>query len=259
MTIMPIHAFEDNYIWLLRHNDEAICVDPGEAAPLMAYLEQHHLSLKAIWLTHAHADHIGGVAALREAWPDVVVYGNGAWPGVCCAVDEGDELRAWDAVATVWAVPGHTLDHLAYVLSNGSEIRVFCGDTLFSGGCGRVFSGTITDLYHSITRLNTLPAHTLFYPAHEYTLANLIFAAAVEPGNEHIQQAQQQAQQLRRQHRPTLPVTLAHEREINPFLRTHAATVAAAAVRTGLDKASATQSLAVFACLREWKNRFSSR
>lgn len=248
MEIVALPAFRDNYIWLLRHGGEIVCVDPGDAPPVLAYLQaQGDRHLDAVWLTHEHGDHTGGVAALKQAFPACTVYGHA---GLTADVEVG-EGSSWcwqDVGVTVWHVPGHTARHVAYVLSHGPQTHVFCGDTLFSAGCGRVFDGTLADLYRSLMRLDTLPAGTLFYPAHEYTAANLRFAQAVEPDNAAVAAALRAAAQT-----PTLPVTLAHERRINPFLRLRQAAVRAAAQQRD---AQADDAAAVFAVLRLWKNDF---
>lgn len=248
MSILPIPAFNDNYIWLIRQGSQVVCVDPGDATPVQHYLQAHRLTLDAIWLTHHHQDHIGGVEALKQSWPQALVYGLPAW-GAHVEVGEGSSLSLGTDSVTVWAVPGHTDTHLAYLWSHQGQCHVFCGDTLFSGGCGRVFTGTMAQLLASLQRFNNLPEDTLFYPAHEYTKANLRFAQAVEPCNADIQAALAAAA-----HTPTLPVSLAHERRINPFLRTHIPAVQAAA--EGLDSTERDDPLAVFTALREWKNRF---
>ena len=253
MNIIAIPAFHDNYIWLLQQGSEVVCVDPGDATPVRQYLEAQRLQLAAIWLTHHHNDHIGGVAELKRLWPQATVYGHQTLGLADVAVAEGSRVPAFNAEADVWAVPGHTDTHLASVLhgQGAQPTRVFCGDTLFSAGCGRVFTGTAAQLHHSLQRLNTLPENTLFYPAHEYTAANLRFADAEEPGNADFQAALAAAANT-----PTLPVTLAHERRVNPFLRTDKASVQAAAVAAGLPADQSTDGAAVFAALREWKNRF---
>ncbi|PIT17013.1 hydroxyacylglutathione hydrolase [Snodgrassella alvi] len=252
MQIAPLPALSDNYIWLLRQGDQAIVIDPGEAAVVKNYLAAQALNLNAIWLTHAHHDHTGGVAALKQHYPQCEVIGWGEWPEVNRAVDEGSEFEAFGQQIAVWHIPGHTADHLAYILADSAgQQRVFCGDTLFSAGCGRVFPGTMAQMFASLQRLNSLPQDTLFYPAHEYTAANLKFAQVVEPDNPAIRQALSQTATL-----PTLPVSLAHERDINPFLRTSQPPVIASVVQKGLPEQQSTEPLAVFTCLREWKNRF---
>lgn len=251
MNIIPVAALSDNYIWLLQQDQQVVAVDPGEAEPVIDYLNIHQLYLSAIWLTHNHADHIGGVTALTRAYPQCRVYGQANWKGVDQTVMEGSQFAFFGRAVTVWHIPGHTFDHLAYLLTDTTKtLRVFCGDTLLSAGCGRVFSGTMAQLYSSLQRLASLPATTLFFPAHEYTVNNLHFALAVEANNSHIQEALQTATI------PTLPVTLAHEQRVNPFIRLQQPAVMATAIRHGLPADKATQPLAVFTFLREWKNQF---
>lgn len=249
MDIVALPAFDDNYIWLLREGGRAVCVDPGDAAPVLAHLRANGLDLEAVWLTHGHGDHTGGVAALKQAFPACTVYGH-AGLAADVRVDEGSRWRWQRAAVTVWHVPGHTARHVAYLLVRDGVTHVFCGDTLFSAGCGRVFDGTLEALYRSLARLNGLPENTLLYPAHEYTAANLRFARAVEPDNADIGAALAAAV-----HTPTLPVTLAHERRINPFLRVHLPAVRAAARRRA-GAAADMDEVAVFAALRLWKNVF---
>lgn len=252
INIKPVSALTDNYIWLLQHDQQAVVIDPGEAAPVLDYLATRQLQLSSIWLTHTHADHIGGVSDLKKAYPQCRVYGNDHWAGVDEAVNEGSLLTYGNQKVKVWHIPGHTTDHLAYLLQDSTNpIQVFCGDTLFSAGCGRVFTGTMAQLYDSLQRLVSLPEDTLFYPAHELTAANLLFAQAVEPHNPDIKQAMQKASVI-----PTLPVSLAHELRVNPFLRLKQPEVIAAVLAQGLTAEDAKQPLAVFTCLREWKNRF---
>ncbi|UOO82926.1 hydroxyacylglutathione hydrolase [Uruburuella testudinis] len=247
--ITPIAAFNDNYIWLIEANGRAVCVDPGDAEPVSAYLHQHNLQLAQIWITHHHHDHTGGLAALKAAYPDCIVYGNSDIAGATVAAGEGVQIEFAGMHAGVWHTPGHTDQHISYLLHTSSGLHVFCGDTLFSAGCGRVFTGTVEQLFASLQRYNSLPQDTLFYPAHEYTAANLRFAAHIEPDNTDIQTALAQAA-----HTPTLPVTLAHERRINPFLRTaEAAVYRRVGGLTGRQPADET---AVFADLRMLKNHF---
>ncbi len=248
-TITPIPAFNDNYIWLLEADGQAVCVDPGDAAPVAGYLREHGLQLAQIWITHHHHDHTGGIEALQAAYPDCTVYGNRDIRAATAAAAEGTRIAFGSGEAEVWFTPGHTDQHLSYLWRTSDGLHVFCGDTLFSAGCGRVFTGTAEQLFNSLQRYDSLSEATQFYPAHEYTAANLRFAAHIEPHNPDIQTASQQAGQI-----PTLPVTLAHERKINPFLRTDRADVAVRVAELGGGKLE--DEAAVFAAMRELKNRF---
>ncbi|MDO4640110.1 MAG: hydroxyacylglutathione hydrolase [Neisseria sp.] len=250
MQIVPIPALSDNYIWLIRSGNEAVCVDPGEAAPVAAYLAQHGLVLRQIWITHHHHDHIDGIADLRRLFPECKVYGNDDIAAATDYVAEGSEVGFCGETARVWYVPGHTGRHLAYLLLLSGRYHVFCGDTLFSAGCGRVFTGTVAQLYGSMQRFNSLPADTLFYPAHEYTASNLCFAIHIEPDN----QPAIEALALAEKSKPTLPVTLAHERRVNPFLRTGNAALAKRV--EALSETVLNDEAEIFAALRALKNSF---
>lgn len=257
LLIRPIKAFNDNYIWALINdsNKQAIVIDPGQAEPVIDYLSQHQLDLIAIWITHHHHDHIGGVGQLREQFPMTHVVAHeehGISPDQI--VNEGCRVNAWKYGVQVWDVSGHTAHHLAYVLDIDGSSHVFCGDTLFSGGCGRVFTGTIEQLYASFKRLNTLPETALFYPAHEYTASNLKFGLSIEPDNTAMREALQMAEQTTAAGNATLPVSLAHERAVNVFLRVDQPSVIAG-VQAQTELAD-TQLLTVFAALRELKNNF---
>ena len=257
IRIHPIKAFDDNYIWTLinESNKQAIVIDPGQAEPVTTYLEDNELELTSIWTTHHHYDHTGGVAELQESYPMTHLVAHAEHN-----VDEDQTIRdestvsAWGYAAQVWEVFGHTDSHVAYVLDIDGHKHCFCGDTLFSGGCGRVFTGTIEQLHDSFTRLNSLSAETLLYPAHEYTASNLRFGLSIEPNNEAMKQALMQAEEKTAQGTPTLPVTLAHERAINVFLRTQEPSV----IGGVKSKIAITddEPLAVFAALRELKNNF---
>ncbi|WP_174874714.1 hydroxyacylglutathione hydrolase [Vogesella oryzae] len=250
IRLTPVCAFADNYIWVLHDTRCAIAVDPGEAAPLLAFLEQHRLQLDAIWITHHHADHIGGLPELLARWPQLDIYGPPGVPHINQPVMAGSELLAFGEAAHVLAVPGHTANHLAYLWGK----HLFCGDTLFGAGCGRIFDGTPAQLHQSLQQLAALPDDTLCYPAHEYTLSNLQFALALEPDNPALQARWQQDQASRNSLRPTLPSSMALEKATNPFLRTGSKDIAAAARQyCGRDLAG---DEAIFATLREWKNHF---
>ncbi|MCF7528910.1 hydroxyacylglutathione hydrolase [Neisseria lisongii] len=249
MQITPIPAFGDNYIWLIQTTQGNICIDPGDATPVIEFLQQQRQNLHQIWITHHHDDHRGGVAALKLAFPQVEVYGNSDIPEADCPIRDGMQLTFGQLAAEVWLTPGHTAHHICYLLAHQNRLHVFCGDTLFSAGCGRVFTGTIQQLFDSFQRFKQLPDDTLFYPAHEYTAANLRFAAHIEPDNPDIQAALSGAT-----HTPTLPVTLEHERRINPFLRTHLPHI-----RQRVETLSGIElgdELSVFAALRTLKNSF---
>ena len=260
--ILPLRAFRDNYIWLLRRGQSAVVVDPGEAAPVLAYLTAENLQLAAILVTHHHEDHVGGLdeilAQLRYDSP-LPVYGpqmeNIA--GVNQPLGDGDrvELPSLQASLEVLAVPGHTRGHIAYY---GRKLcgcgALFCGDTLFACGCGRLFEGTPAQMWRSLQRLAALPAATRVYCAHEYTEANIRFAQAVEPDNAALHERAQEVARLRAAALPSVPSVLAEELATNPFLR-----CAAPAVREAAQQYSGqiqADALAVFTAIRDWKNKF---
>lgn len=250
--IIRIPAFKDNYIWLLRKGATAAVVDPGDARPVLDVLEQEGLSLSAILITHHHADHQGGVAELL-AHHSAEVFGPAAESiaGISKPLRSGDtiSIAPFGIEFEVIAVPGHTLGHIAYYGSG----CLFCGDTLFAGGCGRLFEGTAAQMADSLARLAALPEDTAVYCAHEYTQANLRFALAVEPGNRRLLSRVEEVAVTRARGGATLPSTIAIEKATNPFLRCREPEVAAAA--RGRVPA-ARDEVAVFAALREWKNSF---
>ena len=251
--VVPIPAFNDNYIWSLERGGMAAIVDPGDAAPVIAYLDAQGLSLAAILVTHHHPDHIGGIPAILAKRP-VPVYGPSKEDigAVTVTVQEGDrvELRELGATFRVIEVPGHTKGHIAYV----ADGMLFCGDTLFACGCGRNFEGSPAQLHASLLRLSALPGETMIYCAHEYTLSNIRFATHVDPGNERLAQRAIQESARRSRGEPTVPSSIAVELATNPFLRCDdPAIVRAARERSGQRPDSAA---GVFAVLREWKNSF---
>ena len=256
-AIIPIPAFADNYIWLLRAGGKAAVVDPGDAAPVIAHLERERLELAAILNTHHHGDHVGGNRALLARWP-VPVFGPAreTIPGVTQSLVEGDPFTVpgIGLALSVLDVPGHTAGHIACVGRLDSGPLVFCGDTLFTGGCGRLFEGTPGQMLDSLSKLAALAPDTRVFCGHEYTVANLRFALVVEPTNERLQQRLAREQAKRDRGEPTVPATLAEERATNPFLR-----VDEAAVRTAAERHAGrplTDRVAVFAEVRAWKNAF---
>lgn len=252
LDIIPIPAFKDNYIWTLHDRQHAVVVDPGDAAPVRAWLDAHQSSLTAILCTHHHNDHVGGICELVQLY-NVPVYGprHENIPCLSHAVGEGDviEIAELNISLKVLDIPGHTRGHIAYL----GEESVFCGDTLFGCGCGRLFEGTAAQLHHSLQRLAQLHNTTRVYCAHEYTEANIRFALACEPGNAQLKQRQADACALRAAGQPTLPSTIALEKATNPFLRCTEPEVIRTLLQRGL--ADSTE-LAVFTALREWKNNF---
>ena len=255
MNLLPLPAFSDNYIWLLHDGERALVVDPGDAQPVLDALARDGLRLEAILVTHHYADHTGGVEVLRLR-TQATVYGPAREriPQPCTAVEGGQRLSVLGVDFAVLDVPGHTAGHVAFFAADvdGTPL-LFCGDTLFSGGCGRLFEGTPAQMLASLDALAALPGNTRVCCAHEYTLSNLAFANAVEPGNQALAAYTGDCQRRRAGQQPTLPSTIAIERQINPFLRSRERTVMQA-VRD-VD-ALAIDDTAVFAALREWKNRF---
>ena len=256
MNLIPLPAFADNYVWLLHDGSNALVVDPGDAQPVFKALQRERLQLRSILVTHHHADHVGGVAELRNA-TGAAVFGPAGetMPEPLARLADGDIAQALGLAFTVIDVPGHTAGHIAYFCPDidGTPV-LFCGDTLFSGGCGRLFEGTPAQMLHSLDRLAALPGNTRVCCAHEYTLSNLRFARAVEPGNAELTQYLARCEDLRAAGVPTLPSNLAQERAINPFLRSREPAVMAA-VRAH-DATHATGEAGVFAALRQWKNDF---
>lgn len=256
LHIHPVPAFRDNYIWIIHNQRDAVVVDPGEAAPAIEFLQQHRLRLNAILITHHHSDHTGGIAQLQQ-WHDAPVYGPAAEAiaAVTQPLREHDRviLPALPLDLSVIDIAGHTRGHIAYYGATPFNM-VFCGDTLFACGCGRVFEGTPPQMYQSLQKLSRLPDDTLIYCTHEYTLGNVAFATTIDPDNAALTQFAAQAQQLRQQNLPTLPVTLGLERTINPFLRCDQALIIASAQHHCGHTLADPES--VFTVLREWKNNF---
>jgi hydroxyacylglutathione hydrolase len=256
MNLIALPAFTDNYIWMLHDGTDAVVVDPGEAKPVEAALDARQLTLAAILVTHHHGDHVGGVNALRPRLRGPV-HGprREDIPEPYVAHDEGDVVEVLGLRFEVIDVPGHTAGHIAYFHAgaNGDAPILFCGDTLFSAGCGRLFEGTPRQMHDSLSRLAALPGDTRVCCAHEYTLSNLRFARAADPVNPERDAYLAWCEATRAQGQPTLPSTIARERAVNPFLRCDEPGVVQAARAQG---AAAADGTAVFATLREWKNNF---
>lgn len=219
MNLNSIPAFQDNYIWVLS-NDEGRCliVDPGDAAPVLKAIAENQWQPEAILLTHHHQDHVGGVKELVRNFPELVVYGPAETQdkGVTHIVEDGDSALILGHEFSVFATPGHTLGHICYF----SHPYLFCGDTLFSGGCGRLFEGTASQMYQSLKRISALPDDTLICCAHEYTLANMKFSLSILPRDSFINDYYRKVNELRVKKQMTLPVILKNERQNNIFLRT---------------------------------------
>lgn len=271
LRIAAIPAFADNYIWMIHDGIEALVVDPGDAGPVFKALAAHSLRLSGILVSHHHLDHVGGVAALREAF-SVPVYGPAleVLPEPCTRVSEGESLTLLGRQFQVLEVPGHTAGHIAFYLAQPNENEapaLFCGDTLFSAGCGRLFEGTPAQMHQSLQKLAALPADTRVFCTHEYTLSNLRFARHIEPDNEALLAYQAWCLAQRELGLPTLPSTLALELRINPFLRCSEATVVAAVAAhsssgtpaqpaSGICAEAAASAIDTFSRLRQWKNDF---
>ncbi len=263
LSITPIPAFNDNYLWLITNGNHAAIVDPGDPRPVIQYLESNGLTLKAILITHHHADHTGGIDALKAQY-HCPVYGpkNDPVSNLDHSLEENAiiKIESLGIEFQIIALPGHTLGHIAYYAgpealgSNDATPLLFCGDTLFSGGCGRLFEGTPAQMWSSMLKIRNLPASTQVFPAHEYTQSNIDFALAVEPQNQDLIDYDQQVKKLRISDKPTLPTNLELETRINPFLRADIDSVKTAA------ESEANQELPepvqVFAEIRRWKDHF---
>ena len=262
-SIHPIPAFSDNYIWCLTDTKagKALVVDPGQANPVADYLESQRLTLDTILVTHHHPDHTGGISKLKELFPDVRIVGPAESPfkAVTERVEHGDSVHWQDIRFSIFATPGHTLDHIAYFTKTTIHGRpaLFSGDTLFASGCGRLFEGTPEQMFSSLSILRELPDETSVYCAHEYTLANLRFARHWLPGDESVKAFEQRCNQLREAGQPTVPTSIADEKSLNLFLRWDDPAVINAANAYGAEQGlPVTSPPEVFAAVRHGKDHF---
>ena len=258
--IIPVRAFKDNYIWVIRDHCDAAVVDPGDASPVLDYLSREKLNLIAILNTHHHNDHVGGNAALLQEF-NVPVYGpaSESIPTLTHRLREREEteneesnayLPEFSVTLRVLDIPGHTAGHIAYYGAN----LLFCGDTLFACGCGRLFEGTAPQMVRSLEKLSDLPNNTQVYCGHEYTLSNIRFARVVEPGNQALIEREKTVENLRKLNAPTLPSTIGLEKAINPFMRCNQPEIIENASRHAGKRLN--DPVDVFTALREWKNNF---
>ena len=254
INIEPIKAFDDNYIWLMTTNEGSIVIDPGESINLLKVIEQKNIKLDAILVTHHHYDHTGGIEQLLIKYPSLEVYGpNNDICSIKSRLLDGELLNVIGIDFEIIEIPGHTLDHIAYYANINDSPILFCGDTLFGGGCGRVFEGTFEQMYESLMKLKKLPKNTRIYCGHEYTSDNLKFAKAVEPDNIDLISRYNDVLNLRKNNIPTLPSTLLIELKTNPFLRTeknNVQKIISKKFKTGFSEKE------IFSALRQWKDNF---
>ena len=254
LQIIPIPAFKDNYIWLLHNGNEAIIVDPGDATPVLETLTRLSLRLHSILITHHHHDHIGGVTKLIEKYPDVKVYAPRLerydFKHTAVAEPELIDIAAFNIKFKVIDLPGHTQGHIAYYAEYNAQDILFCGDTLFGAGCGRLFEGTPAQMFNSLQKLAVLPQFTQVYCTHEYTMHNINFALTLEPDNQALIKRHETTLALRSLQQPSLPSTIALELATNPFLRCNTN-----AIHASIQRLNAT-SLEVFTTIRELRNHY---
>lgn len=254
MKIAPIKAFTDNYIWAMYTNEHCVVVDPGDARPVMQFLKEHQLTLSAVLITHHHPDHTGGIKALTQAFPELPVFGpnNPSIDGITQPLQEQDVvyLNELQLECFIMEAPGHTLDHIMFYTKG----ILFCGDTLFSVGCGRLFEGTPQQMTETLNKITRLPDDTMLYGTHEYTQANIEFALAVEPNNEYLKQYKLWVERQIYNNKPTLPTMLKEQLKLNPFLRLNEKNVKLYADEFAQNFLK--DSVQVFAALRQAKDEF---
>ena len=253
INIEPIAAFSDNYIWLLSTNEGSIVIDPGESKSLLKILKENKLDLRAILITHHHFDHTGGIEEILSEI-SIDVYGpKNNIASINKRLVGGSKINLLGIEFEVIEIPGHTLDHIAYYSKNNGQPILFCGDTLFAGGCGRVFEGTFEQMHNSLSILKKLPLNTKIYCGHEYTESNLAFAKNVEPLNENIISRYNETLNLRKQGIPSLPSTIGVELQTNPFLRVDTEEVQEMILKKFNTPKDDEE---VFTALRQWKDNF---
>ena len=253
INIEPIEAFSDNYIWLVTTNEGSIVIDPGESSKTIELLKKRDLNLKAILITHHHFDHTGGIDEVK-LFSSAKVYGpKNDISSIDVRVEVGQALNLIGIDFEIIELPGHTMDHIAFYTNNNGNPLLFCGDTLFAGGCGRVFEGTFEQMHESLMKLKSLPANTKVYSGHEYTTANLSFAKEVEPLNKNIISRYNEVLKLRKEGIPTLPTTIEIELKTNPFFRCDVEEIQDSLLKKFTIERNEQE---IFKALREWKDNF---
>jgi hydroxyacylglutathione hydrolase len=254
IKIESIEAFTDNYIWLITTIEGSIVIDPGESSKIINFLKEKQLNLKAILVTHHHFDHTGGINEILFHFP-VDVFGpfNNGIENINKKLKDGDKVSIIGIEFEIIEIPGHTLDHIAFYSENNGSPILFCGDTLFAGGCGRVFEGTSDQMYESLNKLKILPDNTSVYCGHEYTLSNLKFAKEAEPFNQNTLSRYNEVLELREKGFPSIPSSLSTELKTNPFLRSDVEEVQE---NISIKFKTTKEPKEIFKALRSWKDNF---
>lgn len=253
LTVEPINAYDDNYIWLITTNEGSLVVDPGESNKIIELMDSDKINLRGVLITHHHYDHTNGLLDLIKK-KDLEVYGpNNNIQEINNRVIELDKFTIIGIEFEVIEIPGHTLDHIAFYSFNNGEPILFCGDTLFAGGCGRVFEGTYKQMFDSLKKISSYPQETKVYCGHEYTLSNLKFALEVDTNNHELENEFNNVKSLIASNNPSLPTTLQKELKINPFLRCNQNTIKNKVIKK-FDMVD--DELEIFTALRKWKDNF---